>query len=143
MAIILSGICCNQTVAQHKNFRWLAGTWKLDGKSTYEIWSIDPNGDLTGYSFHLKASDTIVTETISLEVSEGTYHYIADVAGDQPPVDFIMTSIEDNGFVAENRHHDFPKLIRYEYRKTEEGERLNASIEGNGKTIDYQFYKIK
>jgi hypothetical protein len=136
-------LCITAVVGQQKSFRWLAGTWKLQEKETYEIWTIEDDGQLSGYSYRVSGSDTVITETVSLEFHEGTYQYVSDVAGDQPPIAFVMTSVQDDGFVAENPRHDFPKVIRYKYSKTDKGERLHASIEGNGKIIVYPFHKIK
>src|SRR5688572_4329223 len=95
MVMMLSLDCC----AQQQSFHWMVGTWKLEGKNIYEVWHIN-GGEKTleGTSFMIKGSDTVVTEVISIQFYEGTFHYIPDVAGDQPPVDFKFTSHDDYGF---------------------------------------------
>jgi hypothetical protein len=129
--------------AQHHDFRWLTGTWKLKNKAAFEVWHVNADGDLSGKAFRIHGVDTIVTEVIKLEYSHGSFHYIPDVAGDQLPVDFIITKADSQSFVAENPQHDFPKIIRY--RCSTEGSRpvIEASIEGNGKVISYSFEKVK
>jgi hypothetical protein len=130
--------------SQQQDFQWLAGTWKLDGKNIYEVWQLsEADKILEGRSFIVKDYDTVVTEMITIQFYNGSFHYIPDVAGDQPPVDFTFTSHNDNSFVAENPKHDFPKLIRYRYVKKDGQERIEAAIEGNGKVIPYSFIKLK
>jgi len=139
----LSTLSISEAISQARIVEWLSGTWKLSGKDIYEVWTVNPNGELDGYSFKVTATDTVVTENISLKFVDGSYHYIADVAGDQEPVDFVLTTIEENGFMAENPLHDFPKLICYRYEVTSNGPILDAKIEGDGKVIQYRFYKIE
>lgn len=129
--------------AQQADFTWLAGTWKLKNKAAFEIWSVDPDGSLSGKAFRIQTGDTVITEVIRLEYSNGSFHYIPDVAGDQGPVDFIITHADSQSFVAENPGHDFPKIIRYRYSMQGDVPLIEASIEGNGKIIPYSFEKLK
>jgi hypothetical protein len=130
--------------AQHKNFKWLTGSWKIQGENVFEVWGVkEGSQDLSGRSFRVKGADTVVTEVISLSYYNGSFHYIPDIAGDQPPIDFIITASDGQSFVAENPQHDFPKIIRYRYVRKEGREMIEASIEGNGKVISYSFEKLK
>ena len=136
-------LLCDAATAQRRDLQWLAGTWKLKNKQTFEVWKIHDNGDLSGKAFRLNGVDTVITEVIELQYSHGAFHYIPDVAGSQPPVDFLITTIYNKSFVAENPHHDFPKIIRYRFRTVNGQSHLDASIEGNGKVISYAFDKIE
>lgn len=130
--------------AQLKEFSWLAGTWKLERRNTFEVWCAnDETQTLSGRSFQVEGSDTTITETISLKFLNDSYHYIPDLAGNQPPVDFIITNFDENGFVAENPQHDFPKVIRYRFFQKGGMEQIEATISGNGKVISFLFQKIK
>jgi hypothetical protein len=127
-----------------QSFQWLIGTWKVKGENVFEVWqATDSPRHLEGKSFTLKGSDTIITERITIGYYNGSFHYVPDVAGDQPPVDFTVTSSDRMSFVAENPQHDFPKLIRYHYIKRAGGETIQAAIEGNGKVVPYLFEKLK
>lgn len=129
---------------QSRQFQWLAGTWKIPGKEIFETWrAVEGSENLLGRSFRVKDADTIVTETISLEYHNGSYHYIPDVAGDQGPVDFKIIRKDGKSFVAENPQHDFPKIIRYRLVRKDDRDVLEAQIEGNGKVTAYTFEKIK
>lgn len=129
---------------QAQSFEWLIGVWRSSTGPTYEEWYEASDGrHLIGKGFLLKGSDTTVTETIILKYANGSFHYIPDVTGDQPPVDFTITASDDQSFVAENPQHDFPKLIRYRIVRRKSGDFLEAQIEGNGKVTAYTFEKIK
>lgn len=130
--------------AQVKEFGWLVGTWKLKDKMVYETWKAASDGKtLEGFSFRIKGTDTIAMEQIRFTYEGNAYHYVPDVPGDQPPVDFRLTQHTAQSFVAENPQHDFPKIIRYKLIRKENTELIEASIEGNGKVIPYHFERVR
>ena len=127
--------------SQVKEFGWLAGTWKLSYKETYEVWKISADRKmLQGISFRMKGADSIITERVKIRKGQNSFYYIPDVAGDQQEVYFKITSQSEKGFTAENPQHDFPKIIRYQLQTNGA---LKAEIEGDGKIIPYYFNKIK
>ncbi len=128
---------------QEKEFEWLIGKWKITGKDVYETWTRADDGSLAGLSFKVTGSDTVFTEEIKLVYYGGTYHYVPDVAGPQGPIDFRITLLEADGFVAENPHHDFPTLIRYRHLAETSGRRIEASIEGGGKVVLYNYERVE
>jgi hypothetical protein len=145
--ILISGLCLMAShfaTAQQREFGWLIGTWKLKDKSVYETWTVaEDKKTLQGISFRIKDGDTTVMEKIRFTYDGNNYHYIPDVPQNAVPIDFKLTQHNSQGFVAENPQHDFPKLIRYKFLRKENGEYMEASIEGNGKVIPYYFEKVK
>lgn len=140
-ALLLGPLCLR---AQLKEFHWLVGSWKMKDKAIVEQWRVANDGKtLEGISYRVKGSDTTVTEEIRLVQTNGTFHYIPDVSGDQGPVNFIITQWSVASFVAENPEHDFPTLIRYTFVRKEEHDMLEATIEGHGKTIRYTFVRLE
>lgn len=135
------------TAQDVKDFQWLVGTWKIldknPDKNSYEVWKDAGNNMLTGISYHVKNADTLVTEEIKLLRKGRSVYYTPDVAGPQGEVEFKITSYDTNSFVAENPTHDFPKKIRYHRVTKQEQERLEATIEGGGKSIYYTFVRVK
>jgi len=130
-----------------KDFQWLVGTWKIldtnPDKNSFEVWRDTGHNTLGGISYNVKNADTLVTEEIKLLRTAGSVYYTPDVAGPQEEVKFKITSYDANGFIAENPDHDFPKKIRY-HRVAKQGEeRLEATIEGGGKSIYYTFVRVK
>jgi hypothetical protein len=129
---------------QQKEFSWLIGTWKLKDKNVFESWSkADDGKSLTGISYRIKGSDTVVMEQIRFTYEANSFHYIPDVEGDQGPVDFKVTQHTATGFVAENSQHDFPKLIRYRFVRKQNADAIEATIEGDGKVIPYAFERVR
>lgn len=129
--------------AQQKEFRWLIGTWKLEGKNIYETWKGSANNTLEGSSYRVNGADTVGRETLRFIQEADGFVYIPDVPGNQGPVNFKVTHYDQNGFVAENPQHDFPKLIRYRFIPGSTQDRIEASIEGDGKVIPFHYQRVK
>lgn len=123
-------------------FSWLPGTWKRVDKNDFEVWQNDGN-NLTAVSYRVQDADTVYLERTILTQREDSYFYIPDVAGAQLPVEFKITMVASESFTAENPLHDFPKVIRYRRYYENGNSMLKATIEGDGKTINYTFIKVK
>jgi len=130
-----------------KNFQWLVGTWKMvsnnPDKHVYEVWKDASPEMLSGISFKLQQTDTVVTEEIKLHRKGDGFCYTPDVAGPQEAVDFKITYQNTGEFIAENPGHDFPKKIHYRRVTTQGEEQLQATIEGDGKSIYFTFVRVK
>ncbi len=134
-----------------KQFSWLEGNWKQDGKEEYEKWQAINDTMMGGISYHYAQeehdkdeTDIFYDESIRLVVRGTNCFYIPQVRGQNSgkEVEFKITSVTAKSFVAENPAHDFPKRIVYRLvgRK-----KLIAYIEGktNGayKRIEFHFTK--
>ncbi|MGC4022498.1 MAG: DUF6265 family protein [Cyclobacteriaceae bacterium] len=139
LLIIVFAFIATGSFAQQKEFSWLLGTWKEEGKQAFEVWK-NGNGFLSAESFKMDGDKKIVTEEIKLIKKGNDFYYVPDVAGPQGAVEFKITSFDKNSFVAENPQHDFPKMIAY--RKTDDTH-IKASIGDGSKTIDYLLTKVK
>jgi hypothetical protein len=124
-----------------KKLHWLAGRWERTnnkpGQSGSETWSGVSAGKMSGFAVTLKGKDTVFVERSTLEIKGDDIFYNALVTGSAKPVPFKLTSVTDDSFVCENPQHDFPKKISYKLT----GNRIYATISGNGKTIPYNFVK--
>ncbi|HEY0652666.1 MAG TPA: hypothetical protein VGD65_06040 [Chryseosolibacter sp.] len=142
--ILILSILALAAFGQKKEFGWIIGTWKLKEKDIVEIWNVSEDGkSLNGFSMKMTGAESTLLEETKLIFSGNSFYYIADVAGDQDPVDFPISSYDEVSFVAENPSHDFPKVIRYRLIKKDGKEFIEASIEGDGKVIPYHFEKIR
>jgi hypothetical protein len=134
-----------------KQFQWLEGNWKLDGKEKYEKWQSINDSTIGGISYHYAKeehdedeTDIFFDESIRLVKRAVNFYYIPKVRGqnDGKEVEFKITSFTAKSFVAENPAHDFPQRIVYTVK---DATHLHAYIEGkyNGKTkrIDFRFTK--
>jgi hypothetical protein len=127
--------------AKFKKLHWLAGRWESTankpGQTGSETWSAISAGKMSGLGATLKGKDTVFVEHLMLEIKGDDIFYNAQVTRSAKPVLFKLTSITDDSFVCENPQHDFPKKITYKLT----GNRIYATISGNGKTIPYNFIK--
>jgi hypothetical protein len=127
-----------------KQFQWLEGTWKQEGKDVYEQWEVVSDSLIRGGSFYKDGNDYKRGENIQFLLQDSSFHYIPIVFGqnNNQPVDFKLTSFTSNSFIAENPAHDFPQTINYTLT---EANRLHVYIEGNvdGKTkrLDFLFVR--
>lgn len=105
-----------QTIAQEKieQLDFLVGTWKMEGKNTYEHWSKDAN-TLVGESFKVKNDIKYVSETLRIEQIDKSVVYTATVMNQNEgkPVTFTLNLEVTDKLSFENTSHDFPKKICY------------------------------
>ena len=122
-----------------KKLSWLVGTWNRTnskpGRSSLERWEQVSPHEVRGFGVTLQGKDTTFIEKLRIIIKDNAIVYVADVPENQKLVYFILTEINDTGFVCENPEHDFPKKISYQLN----GKKLKAQISGDGKVIDYLF----
>jgi len=145
-AFFISCITIAQTSVQSSNFKklnWLEGKWlntnPEPGTTGYEQWSAVSANELKGEGKTMKAKDIVFQEKLKILIKDGAIYYVADVQENKEPVYFKFTELSDHGFVCENPEHDFPKQISYSL----DGNKLKATISGDGKSIDFLFEKVK
>ena len=113
----------------------LEGKWIMKTKkgAIGEEW-IKVNKDyMQNRGYMIRGSDTIVTERVALTNTVTGIFYTSTVTdqNNQKPVAFRLTSSENDTFVFENEHHDFPKRISYQLINKDS---LNAWID-DGKPV--------
>lgn len=125
-----------------KALSWLDGSWQSQspqGKAI-EVWTIQNDSVYAGKSFFVSGSDTLSSETITLEQTGAELNYIPVVKNQNlgKPVKFKLTDTDKDLWVFENPAHDFPTVIKY--RRIGQ-DSLLAEISGmqNGKEEVMQF----
>ncbi len=102
-----------------RELRVLDGTWFMptDRGDRLEIWRILDDNTMIGRDVRIKPEngDTILLETLRLELRDTTISYIVTARGqnNNKPVAFILTKADEDGYLFENPAHDDPKKIRY------------------------------
>ncbi len=96
---------------------WLLGNWgntSAEGVLS-ESWEKTNDSVYKGESYFVVKNDTVFSESIQLEETNGKLVYVVTVPdqNDAKPVRFEMTSINNNSFVFENLQHDYPNKIVY------------------------------
>lgn len=117
---------------------WLTGTWNRTnvkaGRAAHERWIKTAEG-LQGWGVNLNGADTTFVEKLRIVTKEDKLYYVADVPENKALTWFLITEVSANTFTCENPQHDFPKKIVYQ----RDGNKLKATVSGNGKSIDYLF----
>jgi len=114
------------------DFKWIVGEW-INNEDTsalfFENWTKNNAGDLSGKSYVLANRDTVFFESIMLRnLDSGTY-YSVNVRNQNlnDIVAFKLVSSANQTFTFENKKHDFPQSITYQYKAPDT---LIAWIEG-------------
>jgi len=133
-------------IAQHhnsvKDFGFLKGSWTMNTVKgrIVESWGISKNSGMEGISFSISNSgDSTLLETIKIHESEGSIYYTPTGygPGNDSTVSFRLISVKGKTFVFENKDHDFPQRISYQYQSAK---KVLAWIEG---TVNGKFKKIE
>ena len=133
-----------------ESFNWLNGSWimkKQNGSYLMENWMASNDSTLAGESLNFSATgQSLVSETLQLVYRNNEYFYISTVKGQNngEAVKFKISSHSENGFVAENPGHDFPKRIIY---KLVNEDSIYAFIDGGSsaseKKINFYYSRVK
>lgn len=117
---------------------WLTGMWKRTnvkpGRTAHERW-IKTNEGLQGWGISMNGADTSFVEKLRIVTKDNKLYYVADVPQNKRLTWFLITEVSATSFTCEDPEHDFPKKIVYQL----DGNKLKATISGNGKSIDYFF----
>jgi hypothetical protein len=105
------------------------GKWKMDIANTeiYEEWIIENDNELIGKSYTVDEGKEMINETLYLKKFGDQWAYIA-IPSEQSITLFALVEHLPKKFIFENKEHDFPQRIIYEFHK---GGKLTSAIEGN------------
>ena len=136
----------NASIAQHHNsvrvFDFLKGSWTMDTNKgrIVESWKRNKESGMEGISFSISnAGDSTLLETIKIHESEGNIYYTptSSGSGNDSRVSFKLISTKGKTFVFENKDHDFPQRISYQFQSSN---KVLAWIEG---TVNSKFRKVE
>ena len=149
-AIIAMSFLKKQPETKVDSFKWMLGSWtmkKKNGSTIMEGWDKINDSTLGGESLNISMTgQSKVLENLTLAYRNGTYYYFSQVTGQNngESVKFKITSHSENGFVAENPEHDFPKRITYNLINKDS---IHAFIDGGpsqpDKKSDFYYSRYK
>lgn len=125
------------------NLYWLVGDWQTrekDGNIIQEHWKLNEAKELEGYGLHIKNTDTLFREILSIKNIHGALCYIA-TPQNSGPVLFTLTQRKEDTWTFRNSRHDFPQRIIYtkqgakQYHVKTEGRLITGLMDGE----DYTF----
>ena len=120
------------------------GTWKMisDKIQYYEEWRLINDSELIGIGFSVEQGDTVLSEELYVKKFADTWAYVA-LPVNQTITLFALTEYTESKFIFENKKHDYPQKIIYEF--TADG-KLNVATEGiiEGELMrrDFSFIRI-
>lgn len=126
--IVLLIFTLNLSAQDEFVLKLFSGKWKMisDNTEYFEEWKLLNENELSGVSFSIEEGDIILSERLFLKKFDDTWAYIA-LPTNQNITLFALTNFSDKKFVFENKEHDFPQKIIYEFHT--DG-MLTATIEG-------------
>lgn len=135
-ALTITFFSCHSNIKKKErvpfNFNWLCSNWINDADTSalfFENWSQFDSTEYHGTSFIIAHHDTVFYESISLLNTDTGIYYQVSVRNqnDAQKVSFKLVSDKNNRVIFENKNHDFPQIIGYNYASKDT---LNAWIEG-------------
>lgn len=121
------------------------GKWKMisDKIEYYEEWKLINSNELTGIGFSIEEADTVLSEELYMQKFSEQWAYVA-IPVNQAITLFALTEYSESKFIFENKEHDYPQRIIYEFIADSN---LNAATEGviDGELMrrDFNFIRIK
>lgn len=121
------------------------GKWKMisDKIEYYEEWKLINSNELTGIGFSIEEVDTVLSEELYMQKFSEQWAYVA-IPVNQAITLFALTEYSESKFIFENKEHDYPQRIIYEFIADSN---LNAATEGviDGELMrrDFNFIRIK
>ena len=145
IAILIVTLCNTTVDAQTAQLpKFLVGTWKVQGKTTYETWELSKDKKrLVGQSYKLVDGKQKLLEKLSIEVVNHQLTYKAQVLNqnDGQVIAFKRNKQRKGQWSFENLEHDFPKRIAY--RKLNP-DKLSVRVESDAsKGFDLILLKVK
>ncbi|MFH1001223.1 MAG: DUF6265 family protein [Bacteroidota bacterium] len=113
LSLIIFFISCSENKLNRLDF--LVGTWKNSEKGLYEVWEMDENNTLKGYSYTLKNNEKVISEFLRIYKLENSTVYEAKVIhqNEGKAILFALNEKIKSTLSFENNNHDFPKKIQY------------------------------
>jgi hypothetical protein len=148
--LLLAVITCTFTVNAQKlkslkNIDWLTGHWEMEGKkgNQFEEWKLIDDNNMEGRGYKIFKKDTVFSETMKLQMNGTDIYYITSVKGQtEEPVQFKMVEGNRRKLEFENKEHDFPQNITYQWKQNDRFiVEVSGLIKGKKKTQLYDFKK--
>lgn len=135
------GITFVKAQVSDTTFNWLVGKWEAQTKEGkfFEYWT-KTDCKLEARGGELVKKDTVFKEYLTLIKINNYWCYIP-VVGKQAPIAFALKEGKNRIFMFENKEHDFPQQIIYEYI---DKDHFKARVEGKMKgEVVKEMYDLK
>ncbi len=136
-----------QKLKSFKSVNWLVGRWESEGKkgNIYEEWKLIDETKMEGRGYRVYKYDTIFTETMELLMEGADVYFVATVKDQNggTPVRFKMTDGNNKHMDFENKEHDFPQIIKYQWKQNNHFiAEVSGLIKNKMKTQIFSYKKV-
>ena len=137
-ALLLIPMMASSGNSAQSGLDWLSGCWVTADQSSQEVWVVDSDKSLIGFSVALSAGKVVFYEVLSIKQNDdGLWTYTAHPSG-QASASFIAVETSQNSVVFANPDHDYPQEISYR----RDASQLYATISLRGGDNPNSFDKI-
>jgi hypothetical protein len=137
-ALLLIPMMASSGNSAQSGLDWLSGCWVTADQSSQEVWVVDSDKSLIGFSVALSAGKVVFYEILSIKQNDdGLWTYTAHPSG-QASASFIAVETSENSVVFANPDHDYPQEISYR----RDASQLYATISLRGGDNPNSFDKI-
>lgn len=143
LSLIMYTNCYSQT-NEYPTHLFLGGFSRATvNDTTFETWDYVSETEFAGKTVFISAESSILAETLRLFYLNGKLNYCATILEQDPEnlqgeICFELKSYKDLVFTFENKNHDFPKRIIYDFRKYRT---ITARIEDDNKGYDLEYFR--
>ena len=137
MALLLVPMLASGGDSAQSSLSWLVGCWVTADKSSQEVWVVDSDKSLIGFSVSLDAEEVVFYELLSIKQdANSSWIYSAHPSG-QASATFAAVETGESSVLFANPNHDYPQEIRYR----RDGSQLFATISSSGGANPRSFNK--
>lgn len=145
LLIALLTFACGAATAQEvtaDKLGWMSGCWAASGgeAGSGEQWMTPAGGTLMGMSRTVRNGKTVAWEALHIRDVDGKLAYVAK-PHNQPEAAFKLASLDGQHAVFENPQHDFPQRIIYKRDGDQLHARIEGTMKGKNKGIDFPLQK--
>lgn len=112
-ALLLVPVLCVAAEPIGERLDWMLGCWTTPDGSAIEVWSVEDERTLVGFSVTVRENSVAFYEVLTVrQDDEGTLTYTARPSG-QTATSFVAEKVGEDQIVFENAAHDYPQQISY------------------------------
>lgn len=127
-----------------ESLSWMVGSWveRKDARETEEHWIAPKGGLMLGVNRTVTSAGKSSFEFLRIAKTAAGISYFASPGG-RPPVEFPLVESGETRAVFENPKHDFPQRIIYEMDGGALKARIEGTIGGQQRGMQWRWEKAK
>lgn len=122
---------------------WISGSWvqESQGETVRETWNAPYQGAMGGVGQTHKPGKPVSTEFMTITSQPAGVTYTA-YTGDRPPTAFVLKPGKPGEAVFENLTHDFPQRVIYRRCDADLCARIEGTINGQTRGMDWRYRRL-